>query len=214
MVSPPHQAPSHPKGKGCFGVTLLPGPLPILLMLGSCVSAAAQEMPKINLEYLRSYENLEECMQPMKELTLLLESSTERTIQSTLDYFLRLLYKSLETSPKRHVAACAMYNTFVDTFREKLLMLLDDVEQFFLWVVAAMLDGRRIGFDWLNLVWDNKYEWLNVTKEFRSVHHLMLEVEQNISNQVRVDLSLSMSIPLKCAPQAPTLLLGSHAVGA
>ena len=75
-----------------------------------------------------------------------------------------------------------MYNTFVDTFRRKLLMLLDDVEQFFMWVVAAMLDGRRIGFDWLNPVWDNKCDWLDVTKLLRSVHHLMSEVEQNIAD--------------------------------
>ena len=80
-------------------------------------------------------------MQPMKELSLLLESSIEPIIHSTLDYFLRLLYERLETSPKRHVAACAVYNTFMETFREKLLMWLDDVEQFFLWVVAAMFDG-------------------------------------------------------------------------
>ena len=75
-----------------------------------------------------------------------------------------------------------MFNTFMDTFRKKLLMLLDDVEQFFMWVVAAMLDGRRIGFDWLNPVWENKREWPNVTKQFRCVHHLMSEVEQNIAN--------------------------------
>ena len=56
-------------------------------------------------------------------------------------------------------------------------MRLEDVEQFFLWVVVAMLDGRRIGFDWLNPVWDNNSELPNVTKEFRSVHHLMSEVE-------------------------------------
>ena len=104
-------------------------------------------------------------MEPMKKLSLLLESSIEPTVHSTLDYFLRLLlYEGLGTSLKRHVAACAMYNTFVDTFRRKLLMLLDDVEQFFMWVVAAMLDERRIGFDWFNLVWDNKHEWPNVTK--------------------------------------------------
>ena len=42
-------------------------------------------------------------------------------------------------------------------------MLLDDVKQFFLWVVVAVLDGRRIGFDWLNLVWDNKCDWSNIT---------------------------------------------------
>ena len=75
------------------------------------------------------------------------ESSTKPTVHSTLDYFLRLLYERLETSPKRHVAALAIYNTFVGTFEEKLLMLLDDVGQFFLWVVAVMLDGRRISFD-------------------------------------------------------------------
>ena len=40
-----------------------------------------------------------------------------------------------------------MFNTFVDMFRQNLLLLLDDVEQFFLGVVVAMLDGRRISFD-------------------------------------------------------------------
>ena len=73
-------------------------------------------------------------------------------IHNTLDYFLRLVSEKLERSPKRHIVACIVFNTFVDTFKKKLLMLLDDVEQFFLWVVAAMLDGRRIGSDWLNLV--------------------------------------------------------------
>ena len=156
----------------------------------------------------------EECMEPVKQLSLLLESSMEPTIHNTLDYFLRLLYEKLEMSPKRYIVACAMFNIFVDTFRKKLLMLLDDVEQFFLWVVAAMLDGRRISFDWLNLVWENKREWPNVTKEYKTIHHLMSEVQQNIADQVRVDLSLSMSIPFKCGPQAPTLLLGSRAVEA
>ena len=157
---------------------------------------------------------MEECIEPVKKLSLLLESSTEPTIHSTLDHFLRLLYERLETPQKRHIAACAMFNNFMDTFRKKFWMLLDDVEQFFLWVVAVMLDGRSIGVDWLNPVWENKHEWPNITKQFKSVHPLMLEMEQNITDQVRVDLSLSMSIPLKRAPQAPTLLLGSRAVGA
>ena len=95
-------------------------------------------MPEINLKYWWSYEDLEECIEPMKKLSLLLESSTEPTTHNTLDYFLRLLYERLETAPKRHVATCAMYNTFMDMFRKKLLMLLDDVDQFFMWVVAAM----------------------------------------------------------------------------
>ena len=101
-------------------------------------------------------------------------------------------------------------NTFTDTFSKKLLMLLDDVKQFFLWVVAAMLDGRRIGFDWLNPVWENKREWLNVTKQFRSIHHLMSEVEQSIAHHARVNLSLSMSIPFKCGRQAPMSRSWAH----
>ena len=139
-------------------------------MLGSCVPTATPQIPKINLEYWRSYKDLEESMEPMKKLSLLLESSIEPTIHSTLDYFLRLLYERPGTSLKRHVATCDVDNTFVDTFRKKLLMLLDDVEQFFMWFVAAMLDGRRIGFDWLNPMCDNKHEWPNVTKQFKSVH--------------------------------------------
>ena len=156
QVPPPHQAPLLPKWKCCFGVTLQLGPLPILLILESCVLVTAPQIPKINLEYWQSYEDLEECMEPMKQLSLLLESSTEPTIHSTLGYFLRLLHEKLETSPKRHVVACTIFNTFVDTFRKKLLMLLDDVEQFFLSVLAATLDGRRISFDWLNPMWENK----------------------------------------------------------
>ena len=105
-----------------------------------------------------------------------------------------------------------MFNTFVDTFIHKLLILLDDVEKFFLWVVAVILNGRRIGFEWLNLVWENKHEWRNVTYEYKIVHYLKSEVRQNIANQVRVDLLLCMSIPFKCRPQAPTLLLGWRVV--
>ena len=107
-----------------------------------------------------------------------------------------------------------MFNTIVDTFREKLLKLLDDVEQFFLWVVAAMLDGRKTGFQWLNPLSENKLEWLNVTYEYKIIHHLKLEVRQSIVDQVTADLLLCISIPLKCGPQALPLLLGSHVVEA
>ena len=120
-------------------------------------------------------------MEPMKTLSILLESSTEATIHDTLDYFLRLLYEVLETAPKRRIGACTVFNTFVDVFRRKLLKLVDDVEQFFLWVVAAALDGRKTNFDWLVLVWDHKDEWPNVTKEYKSVYQLQFELEQNLA---------------------------------
>ena len=88
-------------------------------------------------------------MEPVKTLSILLESSTESTIHDVLDYFLKLLYEVLETASKRRLGACTMFNTFVDVFRRKLSKLLDDVEQFFLWVVVVVLDGRKTNFDWL-----------------------------------------------------------------
>ena len=68
----------------------------------------------------------------LSNMSVLLESSREATVHDTLDYFLRLLYDKLERGPKRRVGSYTMFNTFVNTFRRKLLMLLDDVEQFFL----------------------------------------------------------------------------------
>ena len=55
-------------------------------------------------------------------------------------------------------------------------MLLDDVEQFFLWVVVAMLDGRRTNFECLNTMWEIKNEWWNVTYEYKNIHDLKMEV--------------------------------------
>ena len=85
----------------------------------------------------------------MKELSLLLESSTEPTIHNMLDYFLRLLYERLETSPKDMLQLAPCTKLSWTRLERKLLILWDDVEQFFMWVVAVMSDGRRIGFDWL-----------------------------------------------------------------
>ena len=66
-------------------------------------------------------------MEPIKQLSVLLESSTEAMIHDMLDYFLRLLYEELERGAKRCVGSCTVFNTFVNTFRRKLLTLLDDV---------------------------------------------------------------------------------------
>ena len=88
-------------------------------------------------------------MKPVKMLSLLLESSTKAMIYDMLDYFLKLLYEVFETAPKRRQQACTVFNTFMDVFRQKLLKLFDDVEKFFLWVVAAALDGSKTNFDLL-----------------------------------------------------------------
>ena len=84
-------------------------------------------------------------MEPLKQLSLLLELLTEATIYNALDYFLALLYHKLVKSQKSKDPACEVFNEFVDNFRSKLLTLLDDVGQFFLCAVADVLDGRKIG---------------------------------------------------------------------
>ena len=56
-------------------------------------------------------------MEPIKQLSVLFESSMEATIHDTLDYFLRLLYDKLERGAKRRVGSCTVFNTFVNTFR-------------------------------------------------------------------------------------------------
>lgn len=75
---------------------------------------------------------------------------------------------------------CDVFNTFVDVFRCKFLMQLDDVEKFFLWEVAA-LDGRNMGFDCLEPMWDNKADSTKVTKRFHALNKLKVDVEENIS---------------------------------
>ena len=115
-------------------------------------------------------------MEPLKKLSLLLEPSTKPTIHNTLDYILDLLCHKLGKSLISGDPACQVFNEFVDNFRSKLLTLLDDVEQFFLWAVAAVLDGRKIGFDWLKPVWEHNDEWPNVTERYPSLSKLKAEL--------------------------------------
>ena len=105
-----------------------------------------------------------------------MEPSTEATIHNTLDYSVALLYHKLGKSPKSGDPTCEVFNEFVDNFRSKLLMLLDDMEQFFLWAVATVLDGRKIDFDWLKPVGEHNNEWPNMTKRYPSLSKLKAEL--------------------------------------
>ena len=117
----------------------------------------------------------------MKKLSLLLESLTEATTHNALDYFLALLYCKLQDSPKKGDPACEMFNEFVGNFRSKALTLSDDLEQFFLSAIAAVWDGRKIGFNWLKPVWDHDGEWPIVTYKHPALRKLKVELEKNIA---------------------------------
>ena len=74
------------------------------------------EIPIFQLGHWQCYQELEECLEPLKKLSLLLEPLTEATIHNALDYFLALLYHKLGTSPKSGDPACEVFNEFVDNF--------------------------------------------------------------------------------------------------
>ena len=151
------------------------------------------EIPIFQLGHWQCYRELEECLEPLKQLSLLLESSTETTIHNTLDYFLALLYHKLGKSPKSGDPTCEVFNEFVDNFWSKLMMLLDDVEQFFLWAVSTVLDGGKIGFNWLKPMWEHNDEWPNVTERYPTLSKLKAELQHNIAEQVIFNLALCIS---------------------
>ena len=45
-----------------------------------------------------------------------------------------------------------------------------------MWTVVAVLDGRKIGFDWLKPMWEHGDEWPNVTKTYPTLIRLKAEL--------------------------------------
>ena len=50
-----------------------------------------------------------------------------------------------------------------------------------MWMVAAVLNGRKIGFNWLKPMWEHNDEWPNMTKRYPSLSKLKVELQQNIT---------------------------------
>ena len=90
-----------------FGVRLATRS-PLALTSNEC--CVCVEIPVFQLGHWQCYQELEECLEPLKQLSLLLEPSTEATIHNTLDYFLALLYHKLGKSLKSGdlLARCSM----------------------------------------------------------------------------------------------------------
>ena len=74
--------------------------------------------------------------------------------------------------------------------------------------MAPALDGRKTNLEWLDHVWDHRDEWPNVTKKYKNVCQLQLEVERNLVDQLRHDLLFCISVPLECSPQGATVAFG------
>ena len=119
-------------------------------------------------------------MEPLKKLSLLLESSTEATIRNALDCFLALLYKNWRIPLKRCIplARCSMnlFGTSKQAFN-----IVGRCEAI-LFVGGRHCIGReedgKIGFDWLKPVWDHYDEWPNVIYKYPNLRKLKAEVER------------------------------------
>ena len=70
----------------------------------------------LQLGHWQCYQELEECLEPLKKLSLLFEPLTEATIHNTLDCFLALLYQKLGKPVKSGDPTCRVFNEFVDNF--------------------------------------------------------------------------------------------------
>ena len=86
------------------------------LALTSSECCVCVEILAFQLGHWQCYQELEKCLEPLKQLSLLLELSTEATIHNTSNYFLALLYHKLGKSPKSGNPACEVFNEFVDNF--------------------------------------------------------------------------------------------------
>ena len=87
---------------------------PLALTINVC--CVCIEVPVFQLGHWECYQELEERLEPLKKLSFLLEPSTEATIHNTLDYFLALLYRKLEESPKRVDPTSEVFSEFVENF--------------------------------------------------------------------------------------------------
>ena len=76
---------------------------------------------------------------------------------------------------------------FCSAFWNKLLNLMDDTEQVFLWATAAMLDGRIQTTKFAQCIWskDCRHEWPNVVREWTIPKRLNERVAREIINMVR-----------------------------
>ena len=150
------------------------------------------------------FHQLHQVLDPIRKMSVRLESDKDVTISDVALFIHRLLYQRLAVDKVRHMKEGL---SFVARWRSKFLSLVDDVEQMYLWVYSAALDGRRKDLEsWLEVFYDS----LQHADDFPKCHrrwgkfkHLRAEVEEELVKQIRALEPASAMLPRRdvaCGP--------------
>ena len=135
------------------------------------------------------YDSLLPKLEKLKQASLKFESQSQVTISKVFRGFVGLLYDARAGLNVAHddVSVPDDLKLFCSAFRKKLLNLMDDTEQVFLWATAAMLDGRIKTTKFAQCIWSREYrhEWPSVVGLWTSRKRLDEHVAREIIHMVR-----------------------------
>ena len=163
-------------------VIVLEAPIRELTQMREYAACAISETDWVCLK------NVVEALRPIKDVSERLEGDSYITISDVLFFLLKLLYDRLAMTPndaldKPHKFALKW------AFKRTMLSIIDNVNIFYTWGMAAFLDGRRSHLDFLRRVWSNRVDWPNVTDLYRNIgafrNNLEDEVEKLLQHTLK-----------------------------
>ena len=125
---------------------------------------------------------LKEAMEPIRDVSMVMEGSKYVTSSTVLLHIIRLLYGLWGTG--RIQDQPLVFQMFVKSFKRKLLDLVDDVNQFYSWAMCAFLDGRHKELTWLDPVFQNANDWPKVTSAYPSLRDLRRNLRAEVVKMV------------------------------
>ena len=163
-------------------VVLLEAPIRELTQMRDYAAYAISETDWVCLKHVL------EALHPIKDVSERLEGDSYITISDVLYFLMKLLYDRLAMTPEDAVDKQHKF-AFNRAFKRKLLSIIDEVNIFYTWGMAAFLDGRRSHLDFLKRVWSNRDEWPNVTGHYRNIgvfrHNLERECENLLQHTLK-----------------------------
>ena len=120
-------------------------------------------------------------MEPIKEMSMVLEGDSYCTISLVLPMSMHLLYRRL---PKARHFTSRICAEFVDAFKVKFLDVLDDVEQVNLWTTCSCLDHRVKDLKFTEDIWKNRWDWPKTTERWSTQNALKHSVWKDIKGML------------------------------
>ncbi len=139
------------------------------------------EVPSISEDHWPTLHQLTKVMEPIKEMSMVLEGDSYCTISLVLPMSMHLLYRRL---PKARHFTSRICAEFVDAFKVKFLDVLDDVEQVNLWTTCSCLDHRVKDLKFTEDIWKNPSDWPKTTERWSSQNALKHSVWKDIKGML------------------------------